>query len=114
MRQFYSFWRIPPTLSAELEICQTAFIEFDRAQILQTASAKSLLKQLSTLANTANRFPLLWLAYVRLLSVNSDYVRQFYETEVLRGGWSVWQLNRPINSNFTSEAPCCRITVNGG
>ena len=45
-------------------------------------------------------FPLPWSAYVRLLSLRSDGAREFYETEALRGGWSVRQLDRQINSQF--------------
>lgn len=45
-------------------------------------------------------FPLPWSAYVRLLSVKSDPARKFYEMEALRGGWSVRQLDRQINSQF--------------
>ena len=45
-------------------------------------------------------FPLPWSAYVRLLSVRSESARDFYETEALRGGWSVRQLDRQIGSQF--------------
>ena len=45
-------------------------------------------------------FPLPWSAYVRLLSVRNESARDFYETEALRGGWSVRQLNRQIGSQF--------------
>lgn len=45
-------------------------------------------------------FILPWSAYVRLLSVKDDHARQFYETEALRGGWSVRQLDRQIGSQF--------------
>ena len=45
-------------------------------------------------------FPLPWSAYVRLLSVRSESAREFYEAEALRGGWSVRQLDRQINSQF--------------
>lgn len=45
-------------------------------------------------------FPLPWSAYVRLLSVRNDRAREFYETEALRGGWSVRQLDRQIGSQF--------------
>ena len=45
-------------------------------------------------------FPLPWSAYVRLLSVRSEGARHFYETEALRGGWSVRQLDRQISSRF--------------
>ena len=45
-------------------------------------------------------FPLPWSAYVRLLSVRDEHAREFYETEALRGGWSVRQLDRQIGSQF--------------
>ena len=45
-------------------------------------------------------FPLPWSAYVRLLSVRNEQAREFYETEALRGGWSVRQLDRQIASQF--------------
>ena len=45
-------------------------------------------------------FPLPWSAYVRLLSVANERAREFYETEALRGGWSVRQLARQISSQF--------------
>jgi predicted nuclease of restriction endonuclease-like (RecB) superfamily len=41
-----------------------------------------------------------WSAYVRLLSVKRPEARSFYETEALRSGWSVRQLDRQINSQF--------------
>ena len=53
-----------------------------------------------SLTNIASCFPLPWSAYVRLLSVKNLHVREFYETEALRGGWSVRQLERQINSQF--------------
>ena len=45
-------------------------------------------------------FPLPWSAYVRLLSVRNESAREFYETEALRGGWSVRQFDRQIGSQF--------------
>jgi predicted nuclease of restriction endonuclease-like (RecB) superfamily len=45
-------------------------------------------------------FPLPWSAYVRLLSVENPLARSFYETDALRCGWSVRQLDRQINSLF--------------
>lgn len=84
MKAFYLAWPIPHTTSAESE---------DR-EIMQTASAESLL------TSVASCFPLPWSAYVRLLSVKNERARKFYETEALRGGWSVRQLDRQINSQF--------------
>jgi hypothetical protein len=63
--------------------------------IVQTPSA-----QLPDLTVLATCFPLPWSAYVRLLSVKSEAARAFYETEALRCGWSVRQLDRQIGSQF--------------
>ena len=54
----------------------------------------------SSIPVRANQFPLPWSAYVRLLSVKSPEARTFYETEALRLGWSVRQLDRQIGSQF--------------
>lgn len=53
-----------------------------------------------TISQLAQVFVLPWSAYVRLLSVKEAHARQFYETEALRGGWSVRQLDRQISSQF--------------
>ena len=52
----------------------------------------------SSLAGVVSRFPLPWSAYVRLLTVKNTRTRELYEAEALRGGWSVRQLDRQINS----------------
>ena len=70
------------------EILQTASGEFDNPAV--EVGFDDLL----------SAFPLPWSAYVRLLSVRSESARQFYETEALRGGWSVRQLDRQIGSRF--------------
>ena len=48
----------------------------------------------------SGKFPLPWSHYVKLLSVKSFEARTFYETEALRGGWSVRQLTRQINTQY--------------
>jgi len=68
----------------------------------QTVSAQSMVELL------AARFPLPWSAYVRLLSVEDPHARQFYETEALRGGWSVRQLDRQIGSQFYERTALSR------
>ncbi|NMG17052.1 PDDEXK nuclease domain-containing protein [Aromatoleum bremense] len=96
------------------------YLTWPAAHILQTPSAKSRLGHIlptpsaisagevttsspaavPDLAALAQAFPLPWSAYVRLLSVKNPQARAFYETEALRGGWSVPQLNRQIGSQF--------------
>jgi len=44
-------------------------------------------------------FPLSWSHYVRLLSVENDEARNYYEREALRGGWTVRTLDRQIATN---------------
>lgn len=56
----------------------------------------------------ASCFPLAWSAYVRLLGVKDDGARRFYETEALRGGWSVRQLDRQIDSLFYERTALSR------
>lgn len=41
-----------------------------------------------------------WSHYVLLLAVKNEAARKFYETEVLRNGWSVRQLDRQISTQF--------------
>lgn len=69
---------------------------------LQTASANSSLPLLSA------SFPLPWSAYVRLLAVKNQQAREFYQTEALRGGWSVRQLDRQIQSQFFERTALSR------
>ena len=78
------------------------------AKILQTLSGESTSRiapdhiegDSSTVLALASRFPLPWSDYVRLLSVKNPEARTFYETEALRSGWSVRQLDRQIGSQF--------------
>ena len=78
------------------------------AKILQTVSGESASSvepntstgDSPTLIGLASHFPLPWSAYVRLLSVKNPQARTFYETEALRSGWSVRQLDRQIGSQF--------------
>lgn len=56
----------------------------------------------------ANRFPLSWTHYTRLLRVENPTAREFYETEALRGGWTVRQLERQISSQFYQRTALSR------
>jgi len=84
------------------------FLVWPSKGFFQTPSENSLTPMLineirdnsSSTPVRANQFPLPWSAYVRLLSVKSPEARTFYETEALRLGWSVRQLDRQIGSQF--------------
>jgi len=90
MRRFYLTWPMTQTPSARS-------LTTGKRAIPQTLSAIS-----GPLAQSegAGLFPLPWSHYVRLLSIESPEARRFYEAEALRGGWTVRQLTRQINSQF--------------
>jgi hypothetical protein len=77
MRRFYQTWPEPETL--------------------QTASEKTR-GQHPRFALPC--FPFSWSQYVRLLSVEKPAARAFFEAETLRGGWTVRQLDRQIDTQF--------------
>lgn len=97
MRAFYLGWAILRTPSGTLETRVAVSADSDatsRSRKLQTLSA------ISELGKLAASFPLSWSHYVRLLSVADPLARTFYETEAIRGGWSVRQLDRQISTQF--------------
>ena len=93
MRLFYSYWspdQICQTLSGKLPISlKTQNVQFD-------------------LKDLASAFPLPWSHYVKLLAVKNESARSFYETEALRGGWTVRQLDRQIGSMFYERTALSR------
>ena len=97
MRLFYLSYqpdRILQTVSAKFQNSTPPAILQTPSGELETVSVRLHLEHLLDV------FPLPWSAYVRLLSVKNENAREFYETEALRGGWSVRQLDRQINSQF--------------
>jgi len=87
MRQFYVTYS-PEKISATLSR------KSDRGKKSATVSRKLDFTDLSRV------FHLSWSHYVLLLNLKSEYARNFYEAESLRGGWSVRQLARQIDSQF--------------
>lgn len=94
MRRFYLEWRVSGHQIHQIH------------QIHQTPSDESGAR-LAT-SNPGSRFPLPWSHYVRLMSVASAEARHFYETEALRGGWTVRQLDRQISSQFYERTALSR------
>jgi predicted nuclease of restriction endonuclease-like (RecB) superfamily len=89
-------------------------------EIVQTVSAQSPAgsepEKVQTLSaqflgmppSLTSQFPLPWSHYVRLLAVQDELARSFYETEALRGGWSIRQLTRQIDSQFYERTALSR------
>jgi len=94
MRLFYLQWPISQTKSAKSGMSRSTPSSKKKSQ---TLSAKS---NSSDFIQIAGAFPLSWSHYVRLMAVKNPNARAFYETEALRGGWSVRQLDRQIESQF--------------
>ena len=92
MRQFYLCW-------PEEQILQTASAESAEGKPRHTSPSLEALTRV---------FPLPWSAYVCLLSVKNPAARAFYETEALRCGWSVRQLDRQISSLFYERTALSR------
>jgi len=104
-RQFYLVFSTAnilstPSIESGHPIVSTASIELRRKSARRPGKLP--------LRDLATHFPLPWSAYVRLLSVTSEQARKFYETEALRGGWSVRQLDRQINSLFYERTALSR------
>lgn len=71
------------------------YISYPSDKIFQTLSGKFNVNAIEVqLKELLAVFPLPWSAYVWLLSVKNVHAREFYETEVLRGGWSIRQLDK--------------------
>lgn len=109
MRSFYQCWppehfsRSPSSPLHTPYIPQTLSAKSPEPLIVQTVSA-----HVPDLRVQAAMFPLPWSAYVRLLSVKNPLARSFYETEALRCGWSVRQLDRQISSQFYERTALSR------
>ena len=92
MRMFYLAYPeplIPETVSRKLEY------ENGNEKKSETMSRILVLEDLK------DCFHLSWSHYVNLIKrCDSKGKREFYESEALRGGWSVRQLNRQISSQF--------------
>lgn len=102
MRAFYLAWPLQGTVSVKSP-SSPATARANR--IVQTLSAQLL----GALAKEcASRFPLPWSHYVRLLAVRSAHARAFYESEALRGGWTIRQLDRQIQSQFYERTALSR------
>ena len=124
MRQFYLAAppdRIRQTLSGKLGeagIRQTVSGKSARALVLvspeypRARSGSISVNAPFELAALARAFPLPWSHYVLLIGRSrSPEAFSFYHTEALRGGWSVRQLQRQIDSQFYERTALSRNKV---
>lgn len=104
MRRFYLAWPIPQTASAKLARTPTK----GRKPANELAAPRRNQAQAFNALAPMRRFPLPWSHYVELLKVKSVEARDFYETEALRGGWTVQQLQRQITTLFYERTMASR------
>lgn len=111
-RQFYQSThveQIRATLSLESRENQkraTPSLEFENDN---ATPPKESAQSPFTLAELTRAFPLPWSHYVLLINRSrSPGAFAFYQTEALRGGWSVRQLQRQMNSQFYERTALSR------
>jgi predicted nuclease of restriction endonuclease-like (RecB) superfamily len=101
MRAFYIGWEIFQTPSGIFEA--RVKLQTQKRQTLSAESGLALVPVAAPIKQDlvpSGVFPLSWSQYVRLMSVVNMQARAFYETETIRGGWSVRQLDRQIATQF--------------
>lgn len=112
MRALYLTYReIPQTASAQsaaTQKVQTSSAQSAATEKVQTSSALSTALTRLDEKFAAPTFRLPWSHYVRLLSVRNPEARRFYETEALRGGWTLRQLDRQIGTQFYERTALSR------
>jgi len=100
-----------------LRLMRRFYQEFQTSEIRQTVSVESIQKpsasalissSVTVLQGKSRNFPLSWSHYVQLISITDPDARLFYEAEAERGGWTVRQLDRQINSMFYERTALSR------
>lgn len=94
--------------ATNLKQMRSFHLAWPSAGIGQTLSDQFIGAESPSAGSVAKAFPLPWSAYVALLSVRTAEARSFYESEALRGGWSVRQLKRQIDSQFYERTALSR------
>lgn len=103
---------------SQVKMMRQFFITYPRPNIGQSATGQSGRPQKGQSVTgqldftvVAQSFPLSWTHYTLLLRVSNPNAREFYEREALRGGWSVRQLDRQIESQFYERTALSRNKV---
>lgn len=79
-----------------LNLMRQFYLTYPPQKILQTVSEES---STGTKGQTLPvQFPLSWSHYCLLIRLDDNYQREFYESECIRGNWSVRQLDRQMAS----------------
>lgn len=118
MRQFYLTYSKTQTLSAELEKnkSQTSSAESKKQQKGKspTLLSKSENHQNAVTETTfqdvkQSEFVLSWSHYLKLMRIDNENERKFYEIESLKNNWSVRELNRQYDSALYTRLVLSRV-----
>ena len=74
------------------------------ADILDTPRASRRFSTRHVENRETDVFPLPWRHYTRLIQISNQSVRDFYEKEALRGGWTLAQLQRQIDKSRSTRS----------
>lgn len=97
-----------------LETARLFYLAYSVPSISATASRRSRARNSATPSRIlarppADRFVLSWSHYVLLVRrARSSMAKEFYEAEAIRGGWTVRQLERQIDSQFYERTALSR------
>jgi predicted nuclease of restriction endonuclease-like (RecB) superfamily len=72
------------------------FIVYSKYRISRMPSAKSLKNQIGQ--TLSDQFKLSWSHYLKLMRIDNEKERKFYEIECINNGWSVRELDRQFDS----------------
>jgi len=106
MRQFYLTY--PDPKNRQSVIGQSKDPKKAKSQSVIGQSSDHASRHTVDITALSQAFPLSWTSYVRLLRVKNEWARSFYETEAVRGGWSIRQLDRQIRSQFYERTALSR------
>ncbi len=104
-RKFYLTFSVTKKSATPLRISSSTALASISATPLRKSPGGEAIERL---LGIAERFPLPWSHYTRLLPLRSAYAVEFYHTEAVRGGWTVKQLERQINSQFYERTALSR------
>ncbi len=108
MRAFYQAWEIVQTPSGQfkarakflMSLSENVDKQTQKPSVESDKSLEIVHAPIHQDIMLTNAFPLSWSQYVRLMAVANPKARVFYESEAIRGGWSVRQLDRQIGTQF--------------
>ncbi len=104
-RKFYLTFASAKKSATRLRISTSATTAPISATALRKSHGGEMIEQLRDIAE---KFPLPWSHYTRLLRLRSGYAVEFYHAEAVRGGWTVKQLERQMNSQFYERTALSR------